>query len=487
LAGDPFGPAPWDEERPPASLMSARDQFVSGCIVTYVHACRGDAARLDAIWRTVPMDSLAFDNGRDSAHLTYARAALAVSRHDEPAAAEHYRAHLARYPVSDALGERHLRRWPALGYVLSPELRAHWDAIDLGPAHAMARQCGRALLAARAGRIVDAPGDAELHTQLPLVWSIELACRWHELGSARGASLANFLVDVTGPAARAELDSTDHPGAASLRRTMPTQPATHLEIGVLGPLVLRRDGAEVHDPLLRRQRVRQLLGVLVAERTVRRDRVLELLWPDRTPAAASTNLRVTLAHLRRVLEPDRRAGDSGFHLRTDGTTISLHPSEHLAVDLWRLEAIHAEVDRAAGEPHHQQRLLGEAMTLWRGEPLADLADVAGFEGVSEHLRSRHTADVLRLGELDVAAGQPAAALDCAQRVLAMDAYREQAHRLAIAALQQLDDSPGVAAALRRLDEALVDLDVEPEPATEILRRQALRRYGARLTTPPGGR
>ncbi len=256
---------------------------------------------------------------------------------------------------------------------------------------------------------------------------------------------------------------------------------------MLGPLVLRRDGAEVHDPLLRRQRVRQLLGVLVAERTVRRDRVLELLWPDRTPAAASTNLRVTLAHLRRVLEPDRRAGDSGFHLRTDGTTISLHPSEHLAVDLWRLEAIHAEVDRAAGEPHHQQRLLGEAMTLWRGEPLADLADVAGFEAVSEHLRSRHTADVLRLGELDVAAGQPAAALDCAQRVLAMDAYREQAHRLAIAALQQLDDAPGVAAALRRLDEALVDLDVEPEPATEILRRQALRRYGARLTTPPGGR
>ncbi len=52
LAGDPFGPAPWDEERPPASMMSARDQFVSGCIVTYVHACRGDAARLDAIWST---------------------------------------------------------------------------------------------------------------------------------------------------------------------------------------------------------------------------------------------------------------------------------------------------------------------------------------------------------------------------------------------------------------------------------------------------
>jgi DNA-binding SARP family transcriptional activator len=204
-----------------------------------------------------------------------------------------------------------------------------------------------------------------------------------------------------------------------------------------------------------------------------------------TKETASQNLRVTLAHLRRVIEPDRAAGDPGFHLRTDSTTIELHESSHLTVDLWRWNELHAELGRSGHDPHHDQQLLSEVASLWRGEPLEDLVYMEGMEAFIEHLRLQYVAALLHLGELSIAAGNATAALDCSQRVLDLAPYSEQGHRLAVAALIHIDDPSGVATALRRLDAALTDLGVEPEPATEVLRRQAAWRYGTRLTTPPG--
>ena len=122
--------------------------------------------------------------------------------------------------------------------------------------------------------------------------------------------------------------------------------------------------------------------------------------------------------------------------------------------------------------------------MWRGDPLDDLASLPAVEPLIEHLRLQHVAALLRLGELQIAAGNATAALDCSQRVLEVAPYSEQGHRLAVAALIHIDDPAGVTKALQRLDAALDELAVEPEPATDVLRRQAAWRYGARLTSPP---
>jgi len=325
---------------------------------------------------------------------------------------------------------------------------------------------------------------------------MELAARWQVAGDGRGAELAAFVVDLVGGRARAELrrlaDSDDAgasagaaAGATDLLRTLAPVPTDHLTIRVLGPLQLERGGVEVRDAGLRRTRVRQLLALLVTERIARREQVVDQLWPDMTKETASQNLRVTLAHLRRVIEADRAAGDPGFHLRTNSTTIELHQSAHLTVDLWRWNELHAELSRSGHDPHRDQQLLTEVASLWRGDPLDDLAYMEGMEAFIEHLRLQYVAALLHLGELFIAAGNAAAALDCSHRVLDLAPYSEQGHRLAVAALIHIDDPSGVASALRRLDAALTDLGVEAEPPTEVLRRQAEWRYGTRLTSPPG--
>ena len=144
---------------------------------------------------------------------------------------------------------------------------------------------------------------------------------------------------------------------------------------------------------------------------------------------------MTLTYLRQLLEPGRPTGEASYHLRADGTTISLHPSDHLVVDLWELRRLRrdTEQNRGQGDPGRTIALLGAATAWWRGEPLADLASVAGHEHEIEHVRVMQLESLLELGELRLVRGDADKARTDAERALDLDPYSERAHRLAIAA------------------------------------------------------
>ncbi len=459
--------------------LNERDRFVAACYCVVMLACVGEGELVDRLWTEHDLAGRAQPNARDSAHVTNAEAARRLANHDEPGAAVVVAAHFERYPLADALGERHMRRWPAIGFVLHAGAREHWTRAALGPSHVKARQAAEALLSARRQSIADAPADDVLLTQLPMVWSVELACRWAVLGSPRAVGLANHLADRSPSALSAELqrlqaerDPAVAAGATTLLRALPREPNLELAIDVLGPMRLRIDGVTCDAPELRRGRVRQLLAMLVVERSIRRDRAMELLWPDLGADAAGTNLRVTLTHLRRLLEPDRSPGDAGFHVRTDVTTITLHPSPQLQVDLWEAEQIERTWRSARSDTDDQVARLEELVTLWRGEPLADLADISAFAGLRERLHLRHVSTLMRLGELSLAIGNPNRAWECGAQALELEPFDEQAHRLAIAAQLQRRDVAGTHRALERLSHALGDLGVQAEPPTEVLTRSA---------------
>jgi DNA-binding SARP family transcriptional activator len=416
--------------------------------------------------------------------MTNTRAARALADHDEAGAAAAFAEFIARHGV-EGLGERHLRRFLALGYVLSPQLRAVWDQAHLGPSHERARTVARALLQARAGR---RPGrDIEplsaplIFTVLALPWSVELACRRHGLGATDGQTLAAWLVDNVGEAARDELrniagasDPRSARPAAALLGRLPIEPAELLEIGVLGPVVTGRDGRRTDAPELRRNRVRELLSVLVVEPNLNRDRAVELLWPELDAETGGKNLRVTLAHLRRLLEPDRPSGEASFHLRTDGTSIQLFASHKLAVDLWELRRLSAEAWRARreGDLDRAIELFDAATSHWRSTPLTDLDRLAGLDGEADAARFLQLSSLLALGELQLSRGSAAEALTSAERALAIDPFLEQAHRLAIGASVQRHDPARIRAVVDRATQALDELGVAPEPATEMLMRHA---------------
>lgn len=78
-----------------------------------------------------------------------------------------------------------------------------------------------------------------------------------------------------------------------------------LRIYLLGPFRVEHNGQPIPPQEWARPKDRSLLKVLALERghMVPQDRLLDLLWPDLTPAAAANNLHVAVSRLRKVLDP----------------------------------------------------------------------------------------------------------------------------------------------------------------------------------------
>jgi len=148
-----------------------------------------------------------------------------------------------------------------------------------------------------------------------------------------------------------------------------------LRIGLLGPLSVRRDGAEVQVPAARQ---RALLAVLAARagQVVSFDDLAELIWDGSPPPGARATIRGYVKRVRQLLGP----GLSGrLVTREPGYRLDVTTDE---LDLLIFDRLCAEGSAAAraGAWPPAARLLGEALALWRGQPLTDIP--------SEYLRSR---------------------------------------------------------------------------------------------------
>ena len=269
--------------------------------------------------------------------------------------------------------------------------------------------------------------------------------------------------------------------AAELLAALPRVAGGGLRIQVFGPLTVERDGRPARPggcgpsagSELRRRRVRQLLGLLVLERRLTRRRAADLLWPDLPAGRATHNLRVTLTHLRRLLDPELLNGPELQNGQAEVLRLAGPP--HLEVDLWQFEAL---VDRANGlraqqRPETAVAAYQEALHLWRDDPLPDLHRT-GAAAVLERLFDQRRAALLALGALLLDLGRAGEAIGLSEQAVLACPFDERAHRLALAARLQIGDLSGARTVRRRLNLALADLGCPPEPATAVLLRRAER-------------
>lgn len=409
---------------------------------------------------------------RIRAFISMAAAATALETEGEAAAAE---------VLGDMLGVIPMGNWPIpsylLGlpmiYLLRPETRPTLDRCRFGPALTTARNAGVALAELRE------TGSTAAAASLP--WDREACLRAHVLPAhlcelAVAASLAGvtraeeLLVGL--PALRASLArvatvSTPSVAAAAAARldALPRRPLHRVTIAALGPLRVFRDGEPVTDPdWARRSRVRELLGLLVEERRVSRAKVAALGWPDLEPDKAMGNLRVTLSYLQRVLEPDRPANAEPQVIRSMGDQLVL--DEDVLVDVDRFDRAMARAldhDRA-GAPGAALELYRRALAAYDGDYLAGL-DVEWAGPTRTRLQLLALSAMLRVGELELAAGEPDRAVGWAMRAASLSPGNERAGRLHAGCLQAVGDRLGAASELRALVARLAAEGLEAEPET----------------------
>ena len=138
-----------------------------------------------------------------------------------------------------------------------------------------------------------------------------------------------------------------------------------MQILVLGHLEATVDDRPVALGGAKQRAVLAMLG-LEANRPVTADRLIEGLWGEEPPPSAAKMVQNYVLRLRKAL-----AADGVAEIVTRGRAYELRIDPEL-VDAYRLERLVAKASRAADakQPDGAAR---EALALFRGEPLADVA------------------------------------------------------------------------------------------------------------------
>jgi DNA-binding SARP family transcriptional activator len=466
--------------------------FVEGAATTALfHASAGDVATASMLLERAERQVRRLPATAWPLHtVAQCRAVLQVMAGDEDAAAQTLRA---------ALPERGIGGLPrfvygataALSYALVPETRAVWDGYPCGPDHRLCFEVAHALVALREC------GDPSLAAALPWddlqrlrTWAYEphlaeLAVAALEAGAAGAAAAFDDLRHDPRRhlAALAERgDNPFAPRATAVLRTVPRRPADPLHVAVLGPMTLGRTTGPIHDDVwTRRQRVRDLFGLLVDHRTVDRTTLAEAMWPDKAADAAAGNLRYTLNQLLDVIEPERGSTDPAWYVRSVGQQLTLMVDELLVLDVdeFRSAMAAARLEDRSGAPSRALERYRAAIDLYGGPYLADVSDDAW--GYYERLRLQ--GDVVDAVARSVDLLMGANELDEAERLAARGIEIEPLNERATGALARVLLERGRAGAARdvvhRLLDELAEWGVEPEPGTlDLAARLGVQRSAA---------
>jgi predicted ATPase len=242
-----------------------------------------------------------------------------------------------------------------------------------------------------------------------------------------------------------------------------------LRAHLLGPVRLLVGDATIPDQVWSRRAARSLLLLLLVtpDHHLPRDRVLDLLWPNATPESADQALRKAVHLLRRVLQPDLRAGRDSAYLAVSIDVIGLRPG----IDLWiDAEAFETAIAAAHSAPLADRRThLRQALALYQGDLLRDETYAEWANAPRERLRQLRRRAALDLTELDLVAGAPEASVPALEQLLSADATDEAVLRALMRALAGAGRGDDAIRWYRHTAKALRDeLDVAPEEATRAL-------------------
>jgi DNA-binding SARP family transcriptional activator/tetratricopeptide (TPR) repeat protein len=154
-----------------------------------------------------------------------------------------------------------------------------------------------------------------------------------------------------------------------------------VRFGVLGPLLVTDAAGQVAVLPAAKQRVVLAALLLSANATVSTDRMTELLWGASPPPSAATAVRNYVMRLRQQIGP---AG-TRIVTRPGGYVVEVRdPAELDVAQAGRLRR-DARAAAHAGRWPEASALLSAALSLWRGEPLADIPSPELAQREAPHL------------------------------------------------------------------------------------------------------
>jgi DNA-binding SARP family transcriptional activator len=233
-----------------------------------------------------------------------------------------------------------------------------------------------------------------------------------------------------------------------------------MEFRILGPIEVLADG----EPLevgVGKQRALLALMLLKAGEVVSTDRLIDALWGERPPASALNSVRIYVSHLRKTLGSERLV------TRARGYALAVAPGE---LDLDRFEQLAADgrAALAAGDAGRAAATLHDALALWRGPPLADVALEPCAPSELARLEALRLAALEYRVDADLALGRHAELVPELQALVDEHPLRERLGAQLMLALYRSGRQADALASYRQARRALQD-QVGLEPGPELRR------------------
>jgi DNA-binding SARP family transcriptional activator len=244
-----------------------------------------------------------------------------------------------------------------------------------------------------------------------------------------------------------------------------------MDFRILGPLEVFDEGRAI---ALGGSKRRALLALFLLHpnETLTTDRLIDELWGEQASAGAAKTVHVHISRLRKTLATGARNGgevvtrERGYELRLDPDHVDAHRFKRL-VDEGRSEL-------AAGRPERAASTLAEALALWRGVPLAELAYEPFAQREVARLDDLRIAATEQLIEAKLALGEHAEVIGKLQPLITEYPYREGLRAQLMLALYRCDRQADALQAYQETRRRLVeDLGIEPGERLRELERAML--------------
>jgi WD40 repeat protein/DNA-binding SARP family transcriptional activator len=246
-----------------------------------------------------------------------------------------------------------------------------------------------------------------------------------------------------------------------------------VEFRILGPFEVRSESGVV---ALGGVKPRAVLAVLLmhANESVHVERLAMALWGEDAPTSAVKTVQVYVSRLRKALGDDEALvrTPAGYRLRVR--------ADELDAERFARLVEHGRRALAAGQAEHAAAVLRQALALWRGPPLPELAFEPFAQAEIARLQEQRLAALEVRVQADLAAGRHAGLVSELRQLVAANPSRERLAGQLMLALyrcgQQADALEAFHAARRVL---VAEIGVEPGPKLRRL-QEAILRHDASL-------
>src|SRR4051812_541558 len=236
-----------------------------------------------------------------------------------------------------------------------------------------------------------------------------------------------------------------------------------MDFRLLGPLEVAGNEGSL---TLGGTKQRSLLAMLLlhANQVVSTDRLIDALWGASPPFTCGKSIQVYVSRLRKAI------GDNRLVTHAPGYVLYVDPAE---LDLARFEQLVAEARRAS--PESASAKLREALELWRGPPLGDLAYEQFAQAEIARLEEMRLGAVEQRLESDLALGRHAELVAELETLVARHPLRERFRYQLMLALYRSGRQAEALEAYRQARQELSDeLGLEPSEALKQLEAAILR-------------